>query len=299
MQFQSVHEISAGGERVSQLNPDATYFAHLSIYDFAAPFCRDGLVLDAGSGAGYGSAYLLEHGAREVWGIDSSPKAVAFSRHHFSRPKLAFMEMDLEQIEGFEEHSLDVIFSSNTLEHVPNVSSFFRQAWRLIKPGGTLVLAVPPVTDDRLVYLNLINPYHVNIWTPRQWENSLDVFFEEVTPVLHGVERIGCDFRRNHVAHLSEKSFVFQAGETADMYRQFTLTAIFVAGKPRSEPLLPTGAPLPLVDESFTRAPGYIDPSLRLKLDKYFSMRTPPHVRLIGSARRGFAFLSRALRQRQ
>jgi hypothetical protein len=61
-----VQEISDGGERVTHLERNFVYYVHLSIYDFALQFCQDGLVLDAGSGAGYGSAYLAGSGARHV-----------------------------------------------------------------------------------------------------------------------------------------------------------------------------------------------------------------------------------------
>ena len=44
------------GERVSPLVNDSCYQAHLSIYEFARPWCQQRVVLDAGSGTGYGAA---------------------------------------------------------------------------------------------------------------------------------------------------------------------------------------------------------------------------------------------------
>ena len=107
--------------------------------------------------------------------------------------------MKLEQIEGFSPQQFDFIYSSNTLEHVPDVMGFLRQAWRLLKPTGTMLIAVPPITDDRLQYLNVINRYHVNIWTPRQWSHTLGMFFDEISPVMHGVEEVGVDFKPEHL----------------------------------------------------------------------------------------------------
>ena len=280
--FESVQEISEHGERVSHLNRNCFYYAHLSIYDFAIPFCTDAVVLDAGSGAGYGSAYLADAGARHVWGIDASAKAVAFSRHHFQRPNLTFQEMKLEQIQGFSPQQFDFIYSSNTLEHVPDVLGFLRQAWRLLKPTGTMLIAVPPITDDRLQYLNVINRYHVNIWTPRQWAHTLGMFFDEISPVMHGVEEVGVDFKPEHLtaaSNLTEKSFVFAPCTVEDMYETFTLTAIFVMKKPRLENQVPApDAPVSFVDESFTRPEGYIDPAIRQRLKKYFDMPSPPMI---------------------
>lgn len=309
VQFNSVPEISDNGERVSHLHKDCGYYAHLSIYDFAVQYCKDALVLDAGSGAGYGSAYLADEGAAHVWGIDASERAIAFSRYHFQRSNLTFQEMNLEDIKGFSPRHIDLVYSSNTLEHVPDVAKFMRQSWNLLKLTGTLIVAVPPITDDRLQYLNIINPYHVNIWTPRQWAFVLGCFFEEVTPVLHGVEKLGMDFKPEHFTEaspLNEQSFEFALCEIEDMYNEFTLTAIFVVRKPRSIDQLPAeDAPISFIDESFTRPQGYIDPAIRQKLKKYFDMPTPPYVlpasettdklTLSGMARRILTSVGRAL----
>ena len=270
------------GERVAHLRPDHVYLAHLSIYDYAARLCQGARVLDAGSGAGYGSAYLAEHGAQHVDGIDLSAKAVAFSQQHFHQPNLAFQTMSLEQLDGFPAGQFDLIYSSNTLEHVPNVLPFLASAHRLLTPAGALLVAVPPITDDRLLYLNLINPYHVNLWSPRQWAHALGRFFTDIQPVLHGVVTAGEDFKPEHVtptSPLTEKSFVFTPGQVEDMYQTFTLTAIFVARRPRPASELPDPvAPLEFVDDSFTRTAGHIAPELRVRLKSFFDMAAPPFV---------------------
>jgi len=273
-----LQQISDGGERASHLDDNYVYYAHLSIYDFAERYCQDALVLDAGSGAGYGAARLADAGARHVWGIDLSEKAITFSRHHFQRPNLTFDVMDLERIDGFDPQYFDFIFSSNTLEHVPDVIRFLNQTWNLLKTTGVFLVAVPPITDKRLQYLNLINPYHVNIWSPRQWLHVLSLFFEEIHCYLHGVEAIGADFKPEHLASsskLTEKDFVFEQGDVRDMYEQFTLTAIFVAKRPRPATHLPAAnAPLTFVDDSFTRPQGYISFEMHDRLKAYFD--APP-----------------------
>ena len=288
-----IQEIADGGERVSHLDRDYVYYAHLSIYDFAVQFCHDALVLDAGSGAGYGPAYLSDAGARHVWGIDASKKAIGFSQHHFQRPNLTFQVMNLEQIEGFPAQHFDFIYSSNTLEHVPHVISFLRESWKLLKPTGILLLAVPPITDERLQYLNLINPHHVNIWSPRQWAYALGMYFKEIEYYLHGVETAGADFKPEHLtpaSTLTEKSFVFEKGDITEMYEQFTLTAIIVARKPLLEAQVPAAdAPLEFVDESFTRPQGYIAPDVSRRLKKYFDMPAPPFTVWAESSGEGFS----------
>lgn len=58
-------------------------------------------------------------------------------------PFLDITSIDLEQ-----EGTLDFLISSDVFEHiVPPVSVAFENAWRLLKPGGVLILTVPYVRD--------------------------------------------------------------------------------------------------------------------------------------------------------
>jgi SAM-dependent methyltransferase len=214
-----------------------------------------------------------------------SSKAVAFSRHHFRRPNLEFAVADLQQL-SFPAGFFDFIYSSNTLEHVSDVPGFLRSAHATLKPTGSLLVAVPPITDDRLTYLNLVNPYHVNIWSPRQWEFTLGQFFGDVEVYLHGIGGIGAESREEG-SPTSERDFVIARGSVAEMYELFTLTAIFVASSPRDASALPpAGSRVEFVDESFTRPPGRIDPELRTRLRPYFE---PPRRSLRALAGRAWS----------
>jgi SAM-dependent methyltransferase len=250
-------EISAHGERVSHLYPNDVYFAHLSIYHFALRFCIGKTVLDAGSGAGYGSAYLAKHGARSVEAFDIEEKAVAFSRYHFSKPNLSYQVMGIEEIKGFPKQHFDVIFTSNALEHVANVIPFFRSAQELLKPEGILIVAVPPIVNELLRQGNLDNPFHLNIWTPRQWFHVLKLFFSEVQPYLHHFYKPGLELNLANTpkqTRVKETDFIFDPISVEGFYRPTTLTAIFVAQKPTPESTSPSPTlPLNFIEGSFTR----------------------------------------------
>ncbi len=259
----NLDDVIAGGERATHLNPDGCYYAHLSLYTFAVPFCHEKVVLDAGSGAGYGSAYLAEHGARFVHGVDVSDVAVAFSRDYFQGDNLAFQVMDLERLSGFEPQFFDVLFSSNTLEHVSDIGAFFATACQLLKPDGVAIIAVPPVTSDLLRDLNMANPYHVNIWTPHQWFHVITHYFEKVEIFSHGFDKAGNVPAWHNLGNekdMSEERFVF-APTTLEAFRYEasvqtapSITTVFVASQPRLPAMLPDPTmPLPFVDHSFTR----------------------------------------------
>jgi SAM-dependent methyltransferase len=254
---QDIDYISKDEERVTHLYPNDCYFTHLSIYRFAAQYCQGGHVLDAGSGAGYGSAYLAEQGAKSVVGVDLSEDAVTFSRKHFVRPNLEYQVMDVGNITGFSSGQFDLIFSSNTLEHVPRVFGFFNQVWHLVNAEGTLIVAVPPITHSFDWTGNIANPYHLNIWTPFQWFRVLCLFFEDIQPYWHRFSnpKVRLDFWNTpEQTVITEQDFDFQPVGVEAYAQNPTLTAIFLARSPQKESDLPSeDIMLQFVDRSFTR----------------------------------------------
>jgi SAM-dependent methyltransferase len=273
----TARDISDEGERVSHLQPDFLYFAHLSIYHYALPLVQGAAVLDVGCGSGYGAAYLARHGAASVLGVDVSESAIAFSQEHFAAPNLRFRTWPAERIGELEGERADVVFSSNALEHVTGVGRFLQGAWRRLRPEGTMMIAVPPITNDQLLYENLVNRYHVNLWSPRQWESTIARYFEHVQPVLHGVRAIGSGPIPEDLAGgpVDERTFVFAKATLDDFYRTPSLTAIFVAERPRLDGVPGEESPVAFVDDSFSRPQGQIDPELAYRLRRFApSLRT-------------------------
>lgn len=250
--------ITDAGERVTHLYPNDCYYAHLSIYYFALQYSKDKIVLDAGSGAGYGTSYFAEEGARFVCGIDVSSKAISFSQDHFKRHNVKYQVMDLQETTGFSKNYFDLIFSSNTLEHIPNVTLFLQNAWQLLKREGVMVIAVPPITNEELRKANEKNRYHLNIWSPLQWHHVLSQFFLEVGCYQHQFEKKGIElnFANNpEQSFITEEDFLFSPVSLDQLTESCSITAIFVVRKPlpMSEIPLPNYA-VSFIDGSYTRS---------------------------------------------
>lgn len=49
---------------------------------------------------------------------------------------------DAERL-SFSDHSFDLIVSNDVLEHVANPKKAFKEAWRVLRPGGVLLMTVP------------------------------------------------------------------------------------------------------------------------------------------------------------
>ena len=255
----NIEEITAEGERVTHLYPNDCYYAHLAVYCFASQFCKNRIVLDAGSGAGYGTAYLADHGARDVIGIELNETAVAFSQQNFQRQNLLYKMMDLQIFSGFPPCTFDLIFSSNVLEHVPNVLSFFKSAWQIIKPDGKLLITVPPITREMDWEENIANKYHLNIWTPRQWFSVINQFFEKIQPFWIGFNKPGVSLDFHNTpgqCSIDEKDFVFTPVPLDYYYQVPSLGILFMAEIPLPEKeILSKENQVIFVDNSFTRPP--------------------------------------------
>lgn len=60
--------------------------------------------------------------------------------------------LDITDIRPEQENQYDFIISSDVFEHIPPpVSQAFRNAWRLLKPGGVMIFTVPYVKDGSTV----------------------------------------------------------------------------------------------------------------------------------------------------
>lgn len=228
--------ISDGGERVLHLYPNDCYFAHLSIYRFALDLCRGRTVLDAGSGSGYGAAYLARQGARQVTAVEFDDSAVLFSRAHFALPNLQYHQGDISRIGStLPPSEFDLVFTSNVVEHIQDVGGFLRGSVRCLKPEGTLVFAVPPIVSQERLDDDLRNPHHINHWSPHQWHDALSRHYREVVPYRHSYERsdIALDFANTPAqTRVDENDFLFEAVPLERLYSEHTFTALFVARDP-------------------------------------------------------------------
>lgn len=98
-------------------------------------------VLDAGSGQGYAARYLAETTGAEITGITITPREVRISERlsRKTKNKPQFVLGDYAKTD-FPNSYFDVIYTNETLSHVKNIKGAMSEFYRILKPGGRIVL---------------------------------------------------------------------------------------------------------------------------------------------------------------
>lgn len=96
--------------------------------------------LDLGSGVGWATQLALRHGARQAIAFDFSRRALELGRRYTAGAR--WVRGDGTAL-PFAGGALDRVFSFGSMEHFPDVGQGFAELFRVLRPGGLAVVALP------------------------------------------------------------------------------------------------------------------------------------------------------------
>jgi 2-polyprenyl-3-methyl-5-hydroxy-6-metoxy-1,4-benzoquinol methylase len=149
--------------------------------------CRDGALT---------SAYAVEN---DIVGMDVDRLALRGAREKLG---IETVWHDADEPLPFANESFDVVVVGELLEHLVSPSGFIEEAWRVLRPGGTLVGSIPNAyrLKNRLRFLAgrpiEDNPTHLHL-----------IGEAELRRLLEGFEEVDVRFISSRVIRLHERLF--------------------------------------------------------------------------------------------
>jgi len=158
------------GERTLPGIPAENYWyrRHEAAYAALLPFCRGGVVLEAGCGEGYG-ANRIAGTARLVLGVDYDAATVAHAR--LAYPRLPVVRGNLAAL-PVADGAVEVVAGLQVIEHLWDQPGFLRECARVLRPAVTLLLTTP----NRLTFSpgnDALNPFHTRELSPAELTDLL------------------------------------------------------------------------------------------------------------------------------
>lgn len=138
-------------------------------------------VLDAGCGVGGSSIFLASVREAIVTGITLSPKQVQKATENAKgkgvSDKARFQVMDYCNT-NFPNESFDIVWGCESICYASSKEEFIKEAWRLLKPGGRLIVADGFVTqyqnNDDPVIRQWLDGWQVNyLETPQRFADLM------------------------------------------------------------------------------------------------------------------------------
>ncbi len=124
-------------------------------------------VLDVGCGDGALTGLLIIELNASAAGIDTTALSLDLAKREFGKRKLA---ADFRLIDGyrypFADASFTAVVCSDVIEHVREPDAMLKEMWRVLSPGGILVVTTPVRYTEKP-----LDRFHVQEWFPEEFRD--------------------------------------------------------------------------------------------------------------------------------
>ena len=140
---------------------------------------EDAFAVEFGSGTGHVTRDLVQvAGASKALGLEPSQIMVDRARAHYPDDATLSFKLGDAKATGLNDASVDLVLMHTLLCHVPGPEDAINEAFRILKPGGTLVIfdgdydtttvAIADFDPLEPVVRYMINANVHNLWLPRR-----------------------------------------------------------------------------------------------------------------------------------
>ena len=136
------------------------------LLDNYAPVPEGGMLIDVGCGPGRLARYLADRKTMSYLGTDVVPELLVVARKECNRPDWNFVEVDGFAIPaGRNTADVVAIFSVFTNIWPEQSLLLFREAWRVLKPGGSLLITYFDITvaSHQRIFCDLVQHHEQRI----------------------------------------------------------------------------------------------------------------------------------------
>jgi len=151
-------------------------------YQQAAKLTK-GNLLEIGCGVGRGMEVMINSCAHYT-GLDKNEDLLTELQQIYQHA--TFIHQNIPPLYNLEDNTFDWVITFQVIEHIQNDDLFIKEIYRVLKPGGKVVITTP---NKKLSLTR--NPWHIREYFPKELENLLKKYFNKLDlKGIHGNEKV-------------------------------------------------------------------------------------------------------------